>query len=318
MSTLREIDSSVLDQAAAWLVRLNASDVSGAERTEWQRWHDANPQHARAWQRAEALLNRLGSLPPSLARPALGRNHDAMRRQVVTRLALLLAMAPVSWSAWRMGPEWTADFRTATGERRDIRLADGSAVSLNTASAMNVGFDGQLRRLHLVAGEILVDTAVDPQSPARPFVVDSAQGRMRALGTRFVVRQHEVQTELTVLQGAVEIRLHEDNARELIVRAGEKTRFSSSQIETPGPAAAQDDAWTRGMLVADTMPLEAVAAELSRYRHGTVRVDPALAKLPVSGAFPIDDTERCLSMLQSTYPLKLEFMTRYWVNLAAK
>lgn len=318
MSAAGDIDAAALDQAAAWLVRLNATDASAADRADWQRWHDASPQHARAWQRAEALLGRLGGLPPALARPVLGRDHAAMRRRVVTRLAALLALTPAAWSAWRMGPEWTADYRTATGERRNVRLADGSEVALNTASALDVHFDADLRRLHLLAGEILVDTAADPRSPARPFVVDSAQGRMRALGTRFVVRRHETQTELTVLQGAVEIQPRDAGAPARVVRAGEKTRFGAAHIDPPQPAAAHEADWSRGMLVADAMPLQDLAAELSRYRRGVVRVDAALAQLPISGAFPIDDTERCLSMLQRTYPLRVEFMTRYWVKLAVK
>ncbi|WP_102299652.1 FecR domain-containing protein [Janthinobacterium sp. AD80] len=33
-----------------------------------------------------------------------------------------------------------ADYRTATGERRDVALADGSVLSLNTGSAVNVRF----------------------------------------------------------------------------------------------------------------------------------------------------------------------------------
>jgi transmembrane sensor len=318
MSAIQHIDATVLDQAATWMVRLNASDVSGEDRADWQRWHDESPQHARAWQRAEALLNRLGGLPPALTRPVLGRDHDAMRRRVVTRLAILLAMAPTAWSVWRMGPEWTADYRTATGDRKDIRLADGSAVMLNTATALDVRFDADQRRLHLLAGEVLIDTASDPQLPARPFLVDSAQGRMRALGTRFLVRQFDNQTELTVLQGAVEIRLYETNTSALLVHAGETTRFGDVNIEPPQAAVLEAAGWSRGMLVADAMPLRELAAELSRYRRGVLRVDPALAALRVSGAFPIDDTERCLSMLQSTYPLKLEFLTRYWVKLAAK
>jgi transmembrane sensor len=318
MSVAQHIDTAILDQAAAWLVRLNASDVSGEDRADWQRWHDQSPQHARAWQRAEALLSRLGGLPPALTRPVLGRDHDAMRRRVVTRLAALLAVAPVAWSAWRMGPEWTADYRTATGERRDIRLADGSAVMLNTATALDVRFDTSQRRLYLLSGEILIDTASDAQIPARPFLVDSAQGRMRALGTRFLVRQFEKQTELTVLQGAVEIRLHETNTPGLVVQAGEKTRFGPANIAPVQAAAPESADWSRGMLVADAMSLRELAAELSRYRRGVLRVDPAVAALLVSGAFPIDDTERCLVMLQSTYPLRLEFVTRYWVNLAAR
>ncbi|WZB74169.1 FecR domain-containing protein [Achromobacter insuavis] len=82
-------------------------------------------------------------------------------------------------------------------------LPDGSRVWLNTASAFNRDFQPGLRRLHLVAGEILIETGTDKD---RPFVVDTAEGRLRALGTRFTVRQEADATLLAVYQGAVEIR----------------------------------------------------------------------------------------------------------------
>ena len=317
MSRTGDIDPAVLDQAAAWLVRLNAADADSGDRCAWQQWHDEDPEHARAWKRAEALLVRLSSLPQILARPVLERDHDALRRHVVTRAAIMLTLVPLAWSTWQHGPEWAADYRTAIGERKSMKLTDGSEVMLNTASALNVRFDERQRLLRLVAGEILIDTAPDPLMPSRPFIVDSAQGRMRALGTRFMVRQRNGQTELAVLQGTVEIRTR-DGHQPVLVHAGEKTNFNHMQIDSPQAVVAHEAAWSRGMLVADGLPLQFLAEELSRYRRGVIHVDSALAQLPVSGAFPIDDTERSLSMLQTTYPLKLEFVTRYWVRLAAK
>jgi transmembrane sensor len=73
------------------------------------------------------------------------------------------------------------------------------------------------------------------------------------------------------------------------------------------------------MLLADKMRLADFVAELSRYRRGALYCDPAVAGLQVSGAFPIDDTERVLRMLVSTYPV--DAVTRlhgYWVTLVAR
>jgi transmembrane sensor len=310
------IDAAILDEAAAWLVQLRASDVSATDRQAWQQWHDRSPAHAQAWMRAERLLGRLGDLPGELARPVLGRNHDAMRRQMLGKLAVMLSVAPAAWTAWRYGPEWTADYRTGTGEQRSLTLVDGSEVVLNTSTALDIRFDAQQRRLHLLRGEILIDTAKDSYTPARPFLVESAQGMMRALGTRFSVQQLDGRTRLTVLEGAVEIQLRDTMSLALIVRASESAEFTRSHIDELRPATDASVAWSRGMLIADAMPLGDLVAELSRYRTGVMRCDPRVAGIVVSGAFPISNIERSLSMLQTTYPVKVAYATRFWVSIS--
>jgi transmembrane sensor len=70
------------------------------------------------------------------------------------------------------------------------------------------------------------------------------------------------------------------------------------------------------MLLADKMPLGEFVSELARYRSGIVRCDPKIADLPVSGSFPVSDTDLALRMLVSTYPIQLtSVMQGYLINL---
>ncbi|MGH8485657.1 MAG: iron dicitrate transport regulator FecR, partial [Pseudomonas sp.] len=64
-------------------------------------------------------------------------------------------------------------------------------------------------------------------------------------------------------------------------------------------------------------PLADVLADLSRYRSGVLRCDPRIAGLKVSGAFPIDDTDRALAALESGLSLRITRYSRYWVNVSA-
>ena len=98
---------------------------------------------------------------------------------------------------------WNADYRTATGEIREIVLADGTRAWLGAASALDVNYGLELRLLRLLAGEVHIETAPDAQ---RAFVVDTPHGRLRALGTRFNVKLTQHGSLLAVYQGAVEIR----------------------------------------------------------------------------------------------------------------
>ena len=69
--------------------------------------------------------------------------------------------------------------------------------------------------------------------------------------------------------------------------------------------------------MADKMRLADFVAELTRYRRGFVRYDPAIADLRISGAFPISDTQRTLNMLVQTYPVLVSgHLNGYWVTLS--
>src|SRR3990167_4755146 len=126
-------------------MRLSENELSASERAEWERWKVSSPERGRAWARAQLLQSKLGGLPPSLAMSALDRPSNPQRREALGKLALLLAVMPVGWGSWKLAQsqQWSADYRTRIGERRELTLADGSRLTLNTETAIDVRFDTQ-------------------------------------------------------------------------------------------------------------------------------------------------------------------------------
>jgi len=314
------LDPKILEEAAEWLMRLSERDLSATERDEWECWKVSSPERNRAWSRAQLLQSKLGGLPPSLAMSTLDRPSSPERRALLGKLAILLAVVPAGWGSWKLAQsqQWSADYRTAVGQRRELTLADGSHVTLNTDTAIDVLFDTRQRLINVREGEILVQTAPDTSSLPRPFLVSTRQGRMHALGTRFTVRELASRTYLAVLDGAVRVELADSRqAAPLMVNAGQRTEFSAQNFGPLNPADRNVGAWTQGMLMADKMRLADFVAELSRYRKGFVRCDPAIAQLRISGAFPISDTQRTLNMLVQTYPVLVTgHLGGYWVTLS--
>ena len=212
-----------------------------------------------------------------------------------------------------------ADCRTAVGEQRVMHLADNSEVTLNTATAFNVHFNSTQRNINLRSGEILIQTAREATASYRPFTVSTTQGRLEALGTRFSVRVDDETTHLAVLEGAVRITPNQNVLWPQVLHAGQQVTFTKNVIGEISEADNVVVAWTEGMLVADRMRLTDFAAELSRYRSGIVRVDPTVAHVRVSGAFPLRDTDKALAMLVSTY--EVDAITRlrgHWITLVAR
>lgn len=139
--------------AAQWLALLESGSANEQDRANLQRWRDSCVSHEQAWQKAQALRQRFASLPSALALKSLDRPEPG-RRVVLKRALGAVALVPAAWLISRQLPldVWRADLHTATGERKQVQLADGSSLQLNTASAVDV--DLQSRRLKLIEGEL--------------------------------------------------------------------------------------------------------------------------------------------------------------------
>ncbi|HIE4388337.1 ferric citrate uptake sigma factor regulator FecR [Serratia liquefaciens] len=310
--TLTPEQRQALKMAAQWFALLCDENVTEHQRQQWQAWHQQNEDHRWAWQRVEALQSQLQGVPGKFSYRTLdqaGRQSTLDRRTLLKSLLLLLG---VGWLGFQspLGRELRADYRTATGEIKPIVLSDGSQLVLNTASAVDVRYSAEKRLILLHSGEISLITGRDD----RPFWVESRQGAMRALGTHFLVRENDDQTQLTVLEHAVEAQLAQFPQEKRRVNAGEQISFSAAAFGQQ-QAAGNGDSWTRGVLSVSQWRLDQVLAELARYRHGRLDCDPAIAGLRVSGSFPLREPDRALLLLSQTLPIRLQSFTRYWLKV---
>lgn len=306
------ITPEVARQAAHWQMLMLDAQVSPAQQAACARWRAAAVEHEQAWQKAERVQARLGLLPQRLAMGTLNRE----RRQVLKQLLVLAILVPAGYAGYRQFMPQER-YATAVGERRRLILADGTVLDLNTDSVVEVAFDQAQRLLILKRGEILVDSGADPQSAQhRPLRVASDEGVMEALGTRFLVRQRDASTQLSVFQGAV--RVSPLSGPRQTIAAGQQLTFSARGQGIAGPAREQDSQWTRGQLIVEEMPLAEFLGELGRYRNGWLRCQPEVARLLISGAFQLDNTERILAALPATLPVQVEYRTRYWVTVSAR
>lgn len=309
--TLTDSRRQALRSASHWYAVLSDGCVSPQQEARWQQWYDQNNDHQWAWQQVENLRQQMGQLPGGLASRAL---HDSRlaRRNVLKGLLLLLA-AGGGWRLWdsELAEGLRADYRTAKGLPHQQRLADGTLLTLNSESAADVRFDAHQRLVHLRYGEIAIKTASDSQR--RPFRVQTREGILTALGTEFTVRQFVDATQLMVLQHAVEAML--PSGRTQRVNAGESLWFTRDRFAPLTKLKDGEGSWIQGILTFRDTPLSDVIATVSRYRSGVLRCDPAVAGLRLSGTFPLSDPDAILKVIAQTMPIKLHFITRYWVTL---
>jgi transmembrane sensor len=304
-----------LRAAAQWLAQRAGAPNDAAVLHAWQQWHRQSPTHRWAWQRVENLQAQLGNLPSTAYQvldqaPATAAHLG--RRSLLKGLVLAAGVGGLGWSGYRQAPLWLADQRTAVGERRTLQLADGTRLTLNTSTAVDIDFSSRLRLITLRSGEIQVQTGKDP----RPFIVRSAQGEMQALGTRFDVRQLDGNTALSVAEHAVEIRLRDGRAQR--INAGQAMTFGADQFGPLQAAAPGGDDWVQGHLLVDAWPLQRLLAELSRYRLGYLGCSDDAGALRLSGAFPLDDIEAALAAVARALPVVVIRRTRYWTQVVKR
>lgn len=316
-----ESDGDALaETATAWFVRMTSETVTPAERRAFQAWFDRDRAHRAAYAEAEALWRDLGRIPDPRA-AAADRTTRRRRRPWLPALAAGVLLA-VALGLWNLGAydRLRADYATSVGETREITLADGSVVHLNTDTALAVDLAGSRRRIEIYRGEAFFTVARDT---ARPFEVVAGDGLARALGTAFAARRDDDALTVAVTEGRVEAlsgRNTEASGSLVQLGAGDALRLG------PGAQTARLDldaeaftAWRRGKLVFADRPLRAVVEELDRYRPGAiVFLDAALAEKRFSGVVSLSDTDRALAAISATLPVEVVQISSYLTVLRSR
>ena len=301
-----------LVQAVEWYVRLHDSAATEVTRVEWQAWLQADPLHAKAWGRVEALRQRLSLAPEGHTADTLETARQR-RRAALKTLAVLLGVGVAGWGSYRASPA-SADYSTGIGQGKKLTLPDGSLLILDTDTRVDVRFDSHERLIVLRQGAILVETVKD----VRRLSVHTAEGEVEALGTRFTVRQNDGLTQVSVEAHAVVVRPRLTSGNGRRAEAGQAVSFSADSVGPLRLANAQGSAWTRGMLIAVDWRLDDLLVELARYRHGFLGCSADIAGLRLSGTFLLHDTEGALANLEDSLPVQVRRLTRYWVRVEAR
>ena len=336
-------DMNIYDTAAAWAARLMAgTPLDAAEQTELDAWLARDLHHqqalntclelegmldaARGSDWAEGLIAAAEAELASQPETAGTGRTSARPAWAVPALAAMAAMLALAialpvWSMFASGPDTggpentggpavaQADetYVTVRGERREIVLADGSTVALNTGSRLTTAFSAGERRVFLEEGEALFNVA---HNPSRPFVVEVGGHEVRAVGTAFnVYTRVDGQTLVTVVEGLVQTRPDRGPASAELLRSGDQVALVPGE---PAPAPSRVDvaaatAWQQGLLIFADRALSEVISEFRRYNDIEIEfADPELGRLRMSGSFNLEDSEAFLAALEATESVHLE------------
>lgn len=291
--------------AQAWVVRLTSGDVQPGDVEAARAWCAQAPEHQQAFVEARRLWALSGQLqaPPRRRAPA---------RQWALASAAVLVLGVGVTLAWQ--GQWGADYRTGVGERRVVALADGSRISLDAESAVDVELTARARRITLRKGEAMFEVAHDP---ARPFTVQAGEVQATALGTVYAVSREGAAVDVVVKRGRVAVSDAQDRVE---LAAGEAIERQDGRLGTRhGLDVDSALAWQQGRLVFEQAPLAQVLKALERYRPGWLVIgDEQLRGLKVSGTFQLDRLDEGLATLEQVFPLSIRRYSDYLLVFKAR
>lgn len=326
------------DEAAAyWSARRRLGLSTAKDEAAFEAWL-ADPAHAAAFEAADGPMEALGALaaapeiqrmrqaalkaaPPHRTSRAGWRVAAGMAAAIIGVIALAAVLldrpslpgplGPVD------GPATTAPadapsprYATAVGERLEVTLDDGSVMTLNTASVVEVDYSAASRGIRLLRGQALFQVA---HQADRPFVVAAGDRRIIARGTAFDVRLDGDDVQVVLIEGRVDVQPTVRSGLARILPAlSQQTLSPGEQLEArhEGPMrvkaadVARTTSWRRGQAVFHEDRLETAVAEMNRYSAAPIVIgDPRIAALPISGVFGVARPENFVAAVTTFHPV---------------
>jgi transmembrane sensor len=241
------------------------------------------------------------------AQGAFGSGRESSS-SVVGALILLARESPISHQVPAVASSARTtqrDYVTAKGERREIELPDGSTLSLNTDTAVEVEYSQARRLVHLRRGQAIFSVAHDA---GRPFVVHAADRRVQATGTLFDVYLAQDRLQVVLAEGEVIVSgMDAASAGTSPVRLAPGQAFVSRAGMADEVRAADVHRafrWRDGFVEFNDETLAAAVAEMNRYSdHPATVLDERAAALRISGVFRTDRPEEFLSVIRELLPV---------------
>lgn len=318
MNSNNRESGSLEQQAQAWLIHLQSGRATVQDAEAFTNWRAQSRQHALAYEQAQRLWSLLGPAAANVAQrqQEQGPGGQALPRRGLSRRALLTGgaiAASAAWLAlwpplqlWPAAGDFLADYRTGTGEQRQVQLDNQVVIEMNTQTRLN-----RLTLAHAGAGIELLGGEAEFRT--REAAGGSAAGRLTLLVNQgwiessvaaFNVRYLSAEVCLTCLEGQVQLRHPQAS---VTLTAGQQLTYNRRAILTRRPADIQAvEDWRGGWLVFRDMPLAQAIDEINRYRPGKLWLrNNDLAARRISGRFAINELADIPAMIADSYGAKL-------------
>lgn len=331
--------NDIHDQAAYWFTRFESGLITAAQRLAFETWINKKPQHLKAFEEIETLSDTMRALSEDLKRRSpdqstslrvgvmknaalLDAHRTRKKRFILFRQAARIAatIMVVFASVWLWQSAFLNDnvdfYRTVVGEQKTVMLSDGSMVTLNTNSEISVAMTDNIRRLHLMRGEVYFEVAKDKN---RPFEVVVQNAFVKAVGTAFNIKQNGDQISIIVTEGMIEVQSNfaphltsssagSPKKKEILI-VGDQIIFGEKKMERSNledHLINRKTLWRKGRIILDKKSLAEIVREIQPYIADKIVIaDDEVAALIAGGVFKMGEINSFFGALEAALPVKI-------------
>lgn len=305
--------------AGQWWELLHSDEASNADHREFGEWVGRSPERVAAYLKVarlsqalksseliwptesrESLIQAARSTPEAAILPLRSRTDSRMptrRLGWYVGLPLGAAAAVMVTALFFLFGAKPQQFATDIGEQRSVVLTDGTRVTLNTASRIEVDLRPRHRRATLLKGEALFEVTHDDRVP---FEVHAGNVVLQDVGTQFNVDLRADRVSVDVIEGKVAVG--SGGTASLLLSANDRLLISDGKVGVPqhGVNMASVLAWTQRRLMFERRPLSEIAEEFNRYNRSPIEINgEELRAREVTGVFNANDPASFLAFLSS-------------------
>ena len=319
--------------AARWLA---CEDLDQSpQREEFAAWLDESEENRDAWTQAHQMWDVFddsdnSDLIAAMARAARQAGPEPVAKPfwpqliaasiaVVAVSASLFVGAQQGWfdrsarptpgavnEAASLAAVGWADYVTGKGQKSIVDLPDGTRVTLDVDSAVDVAFANGRRDVRLLSGRAFFDVAHDR---AHPFAVQAGGRVVTALGTQFDVRLTPGAVRVVLAQGSVSVASAPGRPTAPLVKLAPGQAFAAQDDAVGKVSSADMDealAWKQGVVEFHDQPLSEAIGLLNRYTRAQIVIkDPKVAALRITGVFKTGDIERFGRSVSQVLPVRM-------------
>jgi transmembrane sensor len=305
-------------EAQQWLLRLTSGAATTLDARAFELWCGQSRAHVEAFAETRHMWENLGPAAQAwLTREqgaaangnivALPRPQPRMSRRaflgaaIAASAALVVTHPPLR--LWPSLSDMVADYRTATGEQRDVDLGQGIVIHMNTQTALNLRkSQGRLVGIDLLGGEIQVKATAGAIGPVSVF---AGHGRIDVgVDAKCNVRCYDSDVQVTGLDGATTLHYQGYSA---VLNTAQQADYGHGRLGQVVPADIEIAmAWRRRELIFDGQPLAQVVEEINRYRPGKIIIaNDGLAARKVQARFSLNQLADVAALIQDAYGAKV-------------
>ena len=318
-----------INQAAEWIARIGAEDVSERDWQELRAWLDKDATHRDVFESMQAMSGSLRWLGDD---DRLRASHDRVMQlaaegendsdieggsssrklgpsQFALAAGVLLALViPILYFIDAGKPPAVDLYQTAVGQRQSIELKDGSSMELSADTRVMFLVGESERQMRFRRGEIYLDVVPDS---SRPLSIEVGSSVVTVTGTAIGIRYRDSVGRITVHEGSVTVDLDAsggDAATTVQLEPGEQLTLSTGAqpVVLSEEQLRQAGDWRNGWLHFQDETLAAVVAELAPFvDKRIVLTSRDVQQLRVGGSFNVDRLDVLWSTLEGVIPVTI-------------